>query len=103
MNIEKHLIDITNFYLNLAKNCKTQQNKQYIINIIFDVNLNKNKHNFLLKNPKPLFILKLKCKEFLNHPLSVQWFKEKMKDYDNIISEFELLYNQKENEKKSVM
>ena len=103
MNIEKHIIDTAKFYLNLIDNIKNQQNKQYIINIFLEILLDKNGHSFLLKTPKLLFVLKKKCEEFLNNQLALQWFKEKMKFYDNIISELELLYNQKENEKKSVM
>ena len=90
MNTKKHIIDTAKFYLNLVANSKTQQNKQYIINITFDFILNKNVHNFLLKYPQLFYIIKNKCKTFLNNSLTLPWFKEKMKYYDNIISELEL-------------
>ena len=88
MDIGKHIINTVKFYLDLTK---TQlQNKQYIANIVFDVLLDKNATNFLLKHSNLFYDVKYKCKEFLNNKRTLPWFHEKMKFYDNIISKLEL-------------
>jgi len=91
MNIEKHIDNTLNFYLDLIKTLKNTQNKQYITIILFDLCLlDKNMIDFLLKYPSLFYQIKYKCKEFLNDPVALQFFKEKLKLYNNIISEVEL-------------
>ena len=90
MDIDRHIINTIKFYLDIANNTKLQI-KEYIIYIIFELLIDKNTTNVLLKFPKLFYCLKDKCKEFLNDQYAaLQWFSEKMKFYDNIISKLEL-------------
>ena len=90
MNIDKYINDTIMFYINLNVKTIQSQNKQYIVNILFDFILNKNGQFFILKHPKLHSVIKLKCKEFLNDPELLPMFLEKMKLYDNILSELDI-------------
>jgi hypothetical protein len=91
MNIKKHIVNTLTFYLDLLDIVKNTQNRQYITIILFDLCLlDKNMIDFLLKHTSFFYEIKYKCNQFLNDPYALPFFKEKLKLYNNTISEIEL-------------
>jgi len=91
MNIEKHIFNTLIFYLDLLKTIEILENRQYIINTLFDLFLlDKNMIDFILKKKRIFYEIKYRCGEFLNESNDLPFLKEKMKLYNNIILELEL-------------